>query len=219
MRILFGVCAWGLGHATRTLPIIRKTLEEGHEVTVVSSGRALSMLHQELGDGAMFARLEDYRPPETLNPSFLALATLLHFPAYVNAMLREHDFVRKFILDRRIDIIFSDNRYGFYSRDVPSYFMGHQLRIPNPLGNSILESGAEIYNRNILNRYTSVLIPDFEVDGLSGRLAHDLSIIDERRLNYIGPISRVRATVPQWKTWTFSSPYQAPSPRGAPSNA
>lgn len=189
MRMLFGVCAWGLGHATRTLPIIRRTIEEGHEVTVVSSGRALSMLRQELGDGPTFAHLEDYRPPETLNPSFLVLASLLRFPVYLTAMYNEHDYVKRFLSEKRTDVIFSDNRFGFYSRDVPSYFMGHQLRILNPLGNRVLENGTEVYNKWFLDRYAGVLVPDFEEDGLAGRLAHDLSIIDERHLNYIGILS------------------------------
>jgi hypothetical protein len=189
MRMLFGVCAWGLGHATRTLPIIRKAAEEGHEVTVVSSGRALSMLHQELGDGPTFARLEDYRPPQTLNPSLLVLGALLRFPAYVTAMFHEHDFVRSFVSEKRTDVVFSDNRFGFYSRQVPSYFMGHQLRILNPLGSRVLEDGTEIYNRYFLRKYAGILVPDFEEDGLAGRLAHGLSIIDEKRLNYVGILS------------------------------
>lgn len=189
MRMLFGVCAWGLGHATRTLPIIRKTVEEGHEVTVVSSGRALSMLRQELRDGVTFDRLEDYSPPLTRNPSFLVFATILRFPVYVTAMFHEHDYVRRFITDRRIDVIFSDNRFGFYSREVPSFFMGHQLRILNPLGSRILEDGSEVYNKYFLDRYAGVLVPDFKEDGLAGRLAHDLSVFDERRLNYVGALS------------------------------
>jgi hypothetical protein len=189
MRMLFGVCSWGLGHATRTLPIIRKTIEEGHEVTVVSSGRALSMLKQELGPGPSFARLDDYRPPETLNPSYLTLATLLRFPLYVTAMLHEREFVRRLLEWKRMDVIFSDNRFGFYSRHVPTYFMSHQLRILNPLGSRVLEDGTEIYNRYFFERYAGVLVPDFEEDGLAGRLAHDLSIIDEKHLSYIGVLS------------------------------
>jgi hypothetical protein len=189
MRMLFGVCAWGLGHATRTLPVIRKTIEEGHEVTVVSSGRALSMLRQELGDGVTFDNLEDYRPPTTLNPSFLAFTTLLRFPVYVTAMFYEHDYVRRFIANTRIDVIFSDNRFGFYSREVPSFFMGHQLRILNPLGSRVLEDGSEVYNKYFLDRYAGVIVPDFEEDGLAGRLAHNLSVFDERSLNYVGVLS------------------------------
>ncbi len=189
LKMLFGVCAWGLGHATRTLPIIRRTVEEGHDVTVVSSGRALTVLRQELGDGVTFAHLEDYKPPETLNPSFLALSTLIRFPVYVTAMFHEHDYVRRFLEEKHFDVIFSDNRFGFYSREVPSYFMGHQLRILNPLGNKVLEDGTEVYNKYFLDRYAGVIVPDFEEDGLAGRLAHDLSIFDERRLNYIGVLS------------------------------
>ncbi|HVP24276.1 MAG TPA: glycosyltransferase family protein [Conexivisphaerales archaeon] len=189
MRMLFGVCAWGLGHATRTLPIIRKTVEEGHDVTVVSSGRALTMLKQELGGGVTFAHLEDYLPPNIPNSSFLALATLMRFPVYVTAMFHEHDYVRRFLMERHFDVIFSDNRFGFYSRDVPSFFMGHQLRILNPLGSRILEDGTEVYNKYFLDRYAGVLVPDFEEDGLAGRLAHDLSIFDESKINYVGVLS------------------------------
>jgi hypothetical protein len=189
MKMLFGVCSWGLGHATRTLPIIRKSIEEGHEVTVVSSGRALSMLKQELGPGPSFARLDDYLPPDTLNSSYLALETLLRFPIYVMAMLHEREFVKRLLAHRKMDVILSDNRFGFYSRDVPSFFMSHQLRILNPLGARVLEDGTEIYNRYFLDRYAGVLVPDFEEDGLAGRLAHGLSIIDEKHLNYIGVLS------------------------------
>lgn len=189
MKMLFGVCAWGLGHATRTLPIIRKTIQEGHEVTVVSSGAALSMLKRELADTASYDDVEDYRPPEIQNPSFLAFATLLKYPVYLTTMLYEHDYVRKFIANTKVDVIFSDNRFAFYSREVPSFFMGHQLRILNPLGSRILENGSEVYNRYFLNRYAGVVVPDFYEDGLSGRLAHDLSVLDESRLNYVGILS------------------------------
>lgn len=189
MQFLFGVCAWGLGHATRTLPIIRKVVKEGHEVTVVSSGRALDMLKRELGSSVMFCRLEDYNPPETSLPRFLVPAAIANFPIYLKAMFREHEFVRRFIQDKNIDVIVSDNRFAFYSRDIPSYFIGHQLRILNPLGNIALENGTEIYNGYFLKRYAGVIVPDFEEEGLAGRLAHDLSRIDQKRLSYIGVLS------------------------------
>ncbi len=189
MKFLFGICSWGLGHASRSLPIIRKITKEGHIVTVVSSGRALNMLQQELGDEASFVNLADYNPPETLNPGFFVPSTILHFPLYFRSMFREHDFVRRFISSRHVDAIFSDNRFAFYSRDVPSYFMSHQLRILNPLNNVALENGTEFYNEYFLKRYVGVLVPDFEEDGLAGRLAHGLSRIDEKHVNYVGVIS------------------------------
>jgi UDP-N-acetylglucosamine transferase subunit ALG13 len=150
------------------------------------------MLKQELGESASFAELGDYHPPNTLNPSFLALGTFLRSPSHVMAMDREHDFVRKLLMEEKVDAIFSDNRFGFYSRHTPSFFMTHQLRILNPLGLKILEYATEIYNRWFLKRCTGVLVPDFEEDGLAGRLDHDLSIINERKLNYIGVLSEFK---------------------------
>lgn len=189
MRFLFGICSWGLGHATRTLPIIRRVIKEGHDVTVVSSGRALDVLKRELTNSAVFSKLEDYNPPETSYSSFLVPATVLHFPIYLRAMFREHEFVRRFILDNKIDVIVSDNRFAFYSRNIPSFFISHQLRILNPLGSIALENGSEIYNGYFLKRYAGIIVPDFEEDGIAGRLAHDLSRIDQKRLTYIGVLS------------------------------
>ncbi len=189
MRIIFGICSWGLGHATRSLPIIRRFVREGDDVMVVSHGRALDLLRVELGESAKFADLPDYQPPNTLNRHRLAFDTLLSTPAYLFSMKREHAFVEKLLNDGRVDAVFSDNRFGFYSLKVPSYYMTHQLRLLNPIDVRGLESGSEIFNRWFLKRSAGVIVPDFKEDGLAGRLAHNLSIIDEKRLNYVGVLS------------------------------
>ena len=49
MKIIYGVCSWGLGHATRSLPVIRKLIQEKNELTIVSHGRSLELLKKELG--------------------------------------------------------------------------------------------------------------------------------------------------------------------------
>ncbi len=189
MRIAFGVCSWGLGHATRTLPIIRRFIEEGDEVTVVSHGGALALLRNELDGGARFHDLEDYLPPTTITPKLLALDTFVSIPQYLGAMKREHDFVEKMLNGEKVDTIFSDNRFGFYSIKVPSFFMTHQLRIMNPIRSRFLESATERVALWLHKRLAGLIVPDFETDGLSGRLAHGLSVIDEREVHYIGALS------------------------------
>jgi hypothetical protein len=189
MRIVFGICSWGLGHATRSLSIIRRFLREGDEVTVVSYGTALTLLRKELGDSVRLVELADYHPPDTRNPRRLALDTLFSVPRYFFSMKREHRYVERLVSEGRIDAIFSDNRFGFYSLRVPSYFMAHQLRLMNPLYLRGLESGSEIFNRWFLDRSDGVIVPDFREDGLAGRLAHELSVIKEEDLNYIGVLS------------------------------
>ncbi len=189
MRIAFGICSWGLGHATRTLPIIRKFIEEGDDVVVVSHGQALSLLRDELDGGALFHELRDYPPPATHHAKLMALDAAVSIPKYIYTMKKEHDFVEKLLEREKVDAIFSDNRFGFYSVKVPSFYMTHQLRIMNPLGVHALESATERLCDWLLNRLAGLMVPDFASDGLSGRLAHGLSVIDERDVHYVGALS------------------------------
>lgn len=189
MRIVFGVCSWGLGHATRTLPMIRKMVREGDDVTVVSYGRALNLLRNELNGGVSFVELQDYQPPWTQNARMFALRTFMSVPDYMFAMRREHRFVEAMLDREKVDAIFSDNRWGFYSLRVPSFLMTHQLRIMNPLRLQSLERWTERFNRWFLQRISGVIVPDFKENGLAGELAHGLGVIHEDDLNYIGVLS------------------------------
>jgi len=51
-RILVSPLSWGLGHATRDLPIMRDFLSRGHRLTALASGRVLELA--ELGKTALF---------------------------------------------------------------------------------------------------------------------------------------------------------------------
>ena len=50
MRILYGVVGEGLGHATRSRVVAAHLLGRGHEVKIVTSGRALPYLREHLPD-------------------------------------------------------------------------------------------------------------------------------------------------------------------------
>jgi len=189
VKVAFGICSWGLGHATRTLPIIRKLIDEGDEVIVVSHGGALTLLRNELDGRASYHELPDYPAPATQHSKLMALDAFMSIPQYIFAMKREHTFVEKLLDDEKVDAIFSDNRFGFYSIRVPSFYMTHQLRIMNPLESHALESGTERLCAWLLKRLSGLIVPDFKDDGLAGRLAHDLSVIDESDVHYIGVLS------------------------------
>ena len=60
MKIIYGVCSWGLGHATRSLPVIRKLIQEKHELTIISNGRSLELLKKELGKSHEYIDIPDY---------------------------------------------------------------------------------------------------------------------------------------------------------------
>ena len=48
--ILYGVLNWGLGHATRSVSIIKALQQEGYTVVIASDGQALSYLKGVFGE-------------------------------------------------------------------------------------------------------------------------------------------------------------------------
>ena len=46
-RILVAPLNWGLGHATRSIPVINALIEEGFQPIIASDGAALTLLQKE----------------------------------------------------------------------------------------------------------------------------------------------------------------------------
>jgi UDP:flavonoid glycosyltransferase YjiC (YdhE family) len=69
-RVLVSPLSWGLGHATRDVPVIKELLSRGHEVTIAGCGRALALLRGEFPE-CRFEVLEDYPAPYSASRFFL----------------------------------------------------------------------------------------------------------------------------------------------------
>ncbi len=186
MKIAFGVCSLGIGHATRSFPVIQKLRNEGHEVVIISHGRALSLLRSEFPD-LKFYDLEDYpiRYTEKAHQFFPYLFANSH--KIVKSMLENHrQFLR--IDDREgFEVIISDSRYDVFNRFKPSYIIIHQLRIMLKL--AILRGGVMLYNSYMTKFFRKVLVPDFPDGGLSGEMSHNLRLIDPQNVEYVGVLS------------------------------
>ena len=52
MKILYGICGEGMGHATRSLVVLQHLQSRGHEVLVAASGQALRVLRSETSRAA-----------------------------------------------------------------------------------------------------------------------------------------------------------------------
>ena len=60
-KALFAISTLGLGHATRTLPIIKHYLKQDYHLDIVCCGNALNYLKTELhGEKVRFFELIDY---------------------------------------------------------------------------------------------------------------------------------------------------------------
>ncbi|MBK6620409.1 MAG: glycosyltransferase [Saprospirales bacterium] len=183
-RILIAPLNWGLGHATRCIPIIRELLRQGQEVWIASDGRALELLRHEF---PQLPTLElpayDVRYPRKRLLYFL----ILQMPKVLLAIVREHRILQGWIDEHRIDAVISDNRLGCFSKKVPCAVISHQLSIfTRP---AIVGKVATFLHRLILRRYDSCWIPDLEgPDNLSGDLAHGMKLPN---MKYIGLLTRI----------------------------
>jgi uncharacterized protein (TIGR00661 family) len=189
MKIIYGVCSWGLGHATRSLPVIRKLIKEDNELTIISNGRSLELLKKELGNNIEYIDIPDY--PMLLSENtrqFLAKSTI-YWPVFIRKMQRGLNTLTKILENKPCDRIVSDARYDIYSRKIPSFFISHQIRIMNPLRIKMFEKGSEIFNLFFFKRFRRVIVPDYKEDDLSGDLSHNLNRLDENKINYVGALS------------------------------
>ena len=189
---LFCISSLGLGHAARTLPIIRRCLR-WHRVFVLSSGAALKFLKRELvGEDAVFYQLEDY-PPIERGTGLAHLYYLAADAIRISLTIRvEHEFVEDLVRKHDIDLVFSDMRYGCYSTRVPSVALCHQIEFIMPKATGMLKPLADRYNRKHFEKFTRILIPDYadQDHNLSGILSHN-ALAKRLGAEYVGILSSV----------------------------
>jgi len=133
-NILIAPLNWGLGHATRCMPLVNALLHRGIQPILASDGAALALLREEYPNLTTL-ELPAYNIRYRGNNMMLTMGAQL--PKITRAIFAEQRTIKRFVKDHRIDIIISDNRYGVFHSDCHSIFMTHQLNIKIP--NRILE--------------------------------------------------------------------------------
>lgn len=186
-KVLVCPLDWGIGHATRCVPIIKQFQNAGHEVIIGADQKPFHFLKQE------FPNLKFVRFPGT-NVSYssgsqLWLKMLFSIPRLLLGIYTEHQLLKRIIKQYRIDLVFSDNRYGLWNKSVFSVFMTHQTNIQLPTSLKYFKTLANWINRYFIHKYDRLWIPDFE-DGksISGALSNtNLIRIPSKR---VGILSR-----------------------------
>lgn len=187
-RILVAPLNWGLGHATRCIPIIKALSLNGFEPILASDGIALELLRKEFPD-LISLELPSYNVSYTKDGKWFKAKIIRQSPKLLKAIKAEKKATRKLIEEYNISGIISDNRLGVYSRQIPSVFMTHQLQVLS--GNTTWISTR--LHQKFIKRFTECWIPDNNgKPNLTGKLGH-LNKFDIP-LKYIGPISRFKKT-------------------------
>lgn len=188
-RILVAPLDWGLGHATRCIPIIRELIKRNCTVLIAGNGNSLVLLKAEFPQ-IMFYALPGYEPTYPSDGN-MVLKIMSQIPKFIRAINNEHSRIESIVQSNQVDLIISDNRYGCWSRRVPSIFLSHQLNILMPKGLNWMSTPVNFFNRQLVKKFTHCWIPDYPDKDrrLSGRLS-DYPEGYFRDVAYIGPLSR-----------------------------
>jgi len=181
---------WGLGHATRCVPIINQLLADGYQVTIAADGYPLVFLQQQFPT-LQTIELPSY-PIRYANAKTQVWAMLIQLPAIIQAIYNEHQWLKKKLSTEHFDLVVSDNRFGLWTTKTECHYITHQLMIKMPRGLKLFEPIAWWIHRQFINRYSTCLIPDFATNThkLSGDLAHRYPMPKNAR--FIGPLSRFK---------------------------
>jgi len=192
MKVLFAVCSWGLGHATRDLPLIRGILKAGHDLTLVGKGRSLDLLRNELKDRCHYVSIPDYSSAYS-EKDFSVTKFVGYFPIYINEIVKEHSRIKRLVREKKYERIVSDSRFGVYDKEIPSYFISHQLRFIAPARVKLFEMATEGFNYSFFKEnFSMFLVPDNKENPLSGDLSHNLKYFKESKVKYLGIFSDLK---------------------------
>jgi len=183
-HVLVAVLDWGLGHATRCVPIIRELLNQHCKVTLAGNGQSLQLLRQEF-PMLEFIELPSYKVSYSVSMPFM-LKIFLQLPKFLSAIRTEHKEIEKLVSQRNVDAIISDNRYGCWSTQVPSVLITHQVNIIMPPMLSWMSFGINYFNHSLIKRFNLGWVPDFESDRITGRLTTPGKL----NIRFIGMLSR-----------------------------
>ncbi|AWA28965.1 glycosyltransferase [Flavobacterium magnum] len=185
-NILVAPLNWGLGHATRCIPIVRALQQNGFQPVIASDGSALMMLKKEFPE-LLCLELPSYEIEYAKNGNHFKWKMLKNMPTMIEAVLAEKKMVKQWVKQYNLYGIISDNRLGVFSKKVPSVFITHQLNVLT--GNTSWLTSK--LHQAAIKKFTECWVPDFQKSpNLSGKLGH----LDhpDFRIRYIGALSRLK---------------------------
>lgn len=186
-KILVVPLDWGLGHATRDIPLIREILNAGCEVVIAAEGKHAALLQQEFPQLTMLS-LPGYRIQYAQKGWFFGFKIIQQIPKILNAIKYEQKWLQQVVTEHHIDAVISDNRFGLYHNKIPTVIISHQLLIKTPFG-GITEKLLQDLNYRFIRKYSACWIPDYAgSNNLSGILAHPKVL--PPNTTYLGCLSR-----------------------------
>ena len=179
---------WGLGHATRCIPVIRYLIEKGCDVTIAASGPTAVLLKENFPDLPQLA-LPGYNITYSRSGGTFVVKIISQIPKILGAIRRERQWLREMQAIHRFDLVISDNRYGLKIDGLKSVIMSHQLQIMTGFGPAADYLMRQLHYR-VLEKFNECWVVDEQENGgLAGVLSHPVQLPANAR--YVGLLSQL----------------------------
>ena len=184
--IFIAALDWGLGHATRCVPLIKQLMKDN--VVIIGVTPTTSLIFDEEFPELQKVNIEAYDIHYSKSIP-LVLKLLIDAPRIWAVIKKEKIWLEQIIETYHIDIVISDNRFGLCSKNAESIYITHQLNIKAGIFSSI----ANKIHHYFIKQFNTVWVPDLQDEkiSLAGKLTHHHSI---KNYCYIGPLSRLPKT-------------------------
>ncbi len=182
---------WGLGHASRMIPVIHHYRERGFQVMLGGSGKSGELL-QVTFPGLQYIPLPSPNIRYAGKERWLIPVILLQLPRFALSMFREHRRLREIVKSHQVNVVISDNRYGLFCRQAYCIFVTHQVSPALPPFFRWAEYPLYRIIRRIIHQFDECWIPDYPDPhhNLSGKLSHRFTL--PRNARYVGILSRFK---------------------------
>lgn len=229
VSVLIAPLDWGLGHATRCIPIIKELIRQGVRVTIAVSGGQKNLLYEE------FPLLEFIEIPgyalRFKRGLLLKWTLIFQIPGILKSVKKENKWLGQTVEDLGIHAVISDNRYGLYHEKLYCVFITHQLNIQSGWGPHELVGGRSHpmagavgrwidmrimrWNYKFIRKFSECWIPDTaENNSLSGKLSHPATL-PPIPVKYIGVLSRLKKEEKKIKSNSLLIIISGPEPQRA----
>lgn len=185
--VLVSPMDWGLGHATRCIPLIHELLAQNCRVVLAASGAGKTVLEAEFPHLEMLS-IPGYEIEYAATGWGLAVKIVAQIPKLLSAIKEEQEWLEKVVEEKGINAVISDNRYGLHHPGIHSVFMTHQLRIQAPL--QLAEEILQDINYRYIQQFDECWVPDAAgEENLAGELSHPVAMPDVS-VRFVGPLTR-----------------------------
>lgn len=181
---------WGLGHASRMIPVAKVLQQKGFSPVLAASGDALELLKREFAHDDVKIICFPGKVVRYPKGKRLFLKLFLQAPSLLLSIWHERIWINRYVKRNNPCLLISDNRYGARGRAVFSVFIGHQLNILLPSQVKWMDRIFRYFNHAFIKSFDECWVPDFPgEDNLSGMLSHGHSL---PKVKYTGSLSRFR---------------------------